>query len=229
MLGRNHATFGAVAALAVAPMISSDPSTIAIAAGCSAGAAVVPDLDHPKASVSNVIPLAGPLIARLVAFLAGGHRNRTHTIEAGAATTAAAWLAASNRAAASTMIAVLICFAAALLGPHLRLVSVASLAEFFVAGAVGAAVYWIDSIPVDWLPKAVAVGFLTHLLTDALTIRGIRPILIVPKMKLRLGLLRTGGFTENTIGALAVVALLILLVTRIGIPGVAPPLSDRFG
>lgn len=218
MLGRNHSTIGSVTLLAIAPAVSTDPATVLIAATCAAGAAVLPDLDHPNAAVSRVIPIIGPLVARGVSLLAGGHRNRTHTIEAGAVATGAAWVAAASRPVAAGIIAVLVCLAAALLGPHLRLVTVASLAEFAVAVAAGVAVLQFDGIRIEWLPGAVAIGFGAHLLTDAVTVSGIRPLLIAPRAKLHLGRLRTGGVTETAIGGLAVVALAALVYLRIAQP-----------
>jgi len=218
MLGRNHATIGAIAVLGFAPAVSTDPPTLALAATCAAGAAVIPDLDHRQASVSKVIPVVGPLLARGVAALSGGHRNLTHTIEAGAVVTLAASAVVQRREIAAVVIGVLVCFAIALLGPHLRLVSAASLSEFFVGGAAGFAVFWYDWISVSWLPLAVAIGYAAHLLADAITVAGIRPLMIAPKIKLRLGRVRTGGQAEGTIGAVAVIALIVLTYVRVAQP-----------
>lgn len=204
--------------LAAAPLIDADPTTIVMASTCAAGAAVLPDLDHPQATVSRVIPILGPLMARCVALLAGGHRNRTHTLEAGIAATAAAWAATNNRVAAAVTIAVLVCIAAALLGPHLRLVSVASWCEFVIAAAAGAAVLHYEWITIAWLPAAVGIGYLAHLLTDAVTVSGIRPLLVARSAKLRLGTLRTGSVSETAIGGLAVVALVALAYIRVAEP-----------
>ena len=221
MLGRNHATVGAVAVLAMAPAFPTDPVILGLAATCAAGAAVIPDLDHRQASVSKVIPVLGPLLARGVSTLSGGHRNLTHTIEAGAIVTLAASAVVPRREVAAVVVGILVCFAIALLGPHLRLVSAASLAEFFVGGAAGFAVYWYDWIPLGWLPLAVGVGYGAHLAADAVTTAGIRPLVIAPKLKLRLGRVRTGGQTETTIGAVAVIALIILTYVRVAQPLIA--------
>lgn len=218
MLGRNHSTIGAVAFLAVAPTITSDPTATVLAAACAAGAAVLADLDHPKATVSRVIPIVGPLCARGVAFLAGGHRNRTHTIEAAAIATGAAWTASADRVVAAGSIVLLVCFAAALLGPHLRLVSAASRIEFVVGAAAGGAVLRFDWVPINWLPSAVGIGYAVHLLTDAVTVSGIRPILLAPKVQLHLGWIRTGGVAEHAVGTIAVLALGLLVYMRIAQP-----------
>jgi len=218
MIGRNHATVGAVVALGFSPLISDDPVTILLVATTAAGAAVLPDIDHPNASVSKVIPIAGPLLSRFVALVAGGHRNRTHTLEAGTLVTTAALFASQHRLAAACVIATLVCFAAALLGPHLRLVSAASLAEFVIAIIVGLAVFRLNWLPVDWLPAAVAIGYVSHLFTDAITTAGIKPILIAPKFRLRLTRIRTGGFTEGLLGTVAILALIALTYVRIAQP-----------
>jgi len=57
-MGRTHATSGAVAFLAVLPLLHQaglplTPLAVPVAAIAAAGAATLPDLDHPQATVSQ--------------------------------------------------------------------------------------------------------------------------------------------------------------------------------
>jgi len=86
MLGYTHAVSGALGWLIVAPLGATTvgrPLTVGeLAAGtlACAGAALVPDLDHPQATVSNTFGPVSKAVARFTALASGGHRNGTHTI-----------------------------------------------------------------------------------------------------------------------------------------------------
>lgn len=84
-MGRTHATSGAVAFLAVVPLLPQaglplTPLTVPVAALAAAGAATLPDLDHPRATVSHSLGPATVGLARLVAWCIGGHRGGTHSL-----------------------------------------------------------------------------------------------------------------------------------------------------
>ena len=100
MMGHSHALTGAVAWLGLAPVLAGlpllnessrfietgimagalkPPELIAGALVC-AGAAMLPDLDHPSATIAQTF---GPLtwgLSKAVNWLAGGHRAATHSL-----------------------------------------------------------------------------------------------------------------------------------------------------
>ncbi|HEY9472229.1 MAG TPA: metal-dependent hydrolase, partial [Mycobacteriales bacterium] len=87
-MGRTHALSGAVGMLAVTPAVAAlAPSLtphgpVALAAGTvvAAGAALLPDLDHPRATVARSLgPVTGAL-SKVVAAVSGGHRQATHSV-----------------------------------------------------------------------------------------------------------------------------------------------------
>ena len=89
-MGRTHGTSGAVAFLAAIPLLhqaglSLTPLTVPVAALAAAGAATLPDLDHPQATVSRSLGLVTVWLSRLVAWCTGGHRGGTHSLLAVAA------------------------------------------------------------------------------------------------------------------------------------------------
>ena len=75
-MGRTHATSGAVAFLAALPVLtwaddSHGPVTVAVGALTAAGGAMLPDLDHPQATIARSLGPATRLLSELVARLSG--------------------------------------------------------------------------------------------------------------------------------------------------------------
>lgn len=83
-MGRTHAASGAVVYLAVVPLLgmagSPDPVSVLAGAVAAAGAAMMPDLDHPQASISRSLGPITYLLAKIVETISGGHRQATHSI-----------------------------------------------------------------------------------------------------------------------------------------------------
>jgi membrane-bound metal-dependent hydrolase YbcI (DUF457 family) len=100
MLGRDHALSGAVAAAALAPALHVGGPYLAAAVALGAGAAVLPDIDHPDSSVSRTFGFATRAFAWLTDRLTGGHRHGTHSILGTAVFTAGAAAAGALQHAA---------------------------------------------------------------------------------------------------------------------------------
>lgn len=204
MNGRNHALSGLLAWLAVAPPVAEamgQPlalSVVAAGALVTAGAAVLPDIDHPGSSVSRTFGAASRLTAVGVSALAGGHRQRTHSLVfvalIGCAAAAAAALEPWGAGATAGLGAAL---AVRLVGPRRWRRALGPL-------VAGAAVAWLvtTAIPVGpWLPAAVVLGSLVHLLGDAVTPEGV-PLLWPARGRVALPLLRSGGHGEGLVTTL---------------------------
>jgi membrane-bound metal-dependent hydrolase YbcI (DUF457 family) len=87
MLGYSHATSGALVWLATAPALSqaltgAPMSAPELAAGTviCAGAALLPDLDHPQATIAHTFGPVSHVASKLTFILSGGHRQGTHSL-----------------------------------------------------------------------------------------------------------------------------------------------------
>ncbi|MDR7329069.1 metal-dependent hydrolase [Corynebacterium guangdongense] len=198
VMGPTHAMSGAAVGLAVAQIIPaewggvSSPSEVFVYAGIAAGAALLPDLDSPQATVSRSFgPLSWGLShavenasqffvnvtrGRRDKYCANGHRTATHTL----------WFALAMGLASS---ALLVAFGKA---------AAIGLLFFFLGLAIrGLLPDWVDKrgwlvvsaasmllaiLAWEWVPasgtgpvmaSAVTAGVLTHLAGDLITKRGI--------------------------------------------------------
>lgn len=98
MMGYGHAAMGAAGWLALTTTshlatgaAPQDPTVVALGAVMTAGAALLPDLDHHSGTIAHAVPpvtIAGHTIipsptqalARLVERASGGHRHLTHSL-----------------------------------------------------------------------------------------------------------------------------------------------------
>lgn len=172
MLGRTHALSGAVAGAAAGLAVAHlTPRGVAVAAGLTAGAAVLPDIDHPDATVARSFGVLTRMFAWLVEKISGGHRHGTHSLVGVAAFTAAASAAAGCRHTLPGRIA---------LGLLLTLVIASALRALRIGGhladllavAGAAAVIWSGS-GIAALGWAVALGTSMHIAGDMLTDEGV--------------------------------------------------------
>ncbi|GAA1832665.1 metal-dependent hydrolase [Pseudonocardia ailaonensis] len=250
MLGVSHATSGAALGLAVAGLapqavgMVATVGTVLTFAGVTAGAALLPDLDHPSSTATRRFSWASWLAARAVRpFSAllfrltrgprdtgrGTHRGLTHTL-AGALLLGGGTAAASARWGTPVTVGVLfVCLALAIKGldglvpgpPSLVIAAGLTWAaeEKLPGGTAGAA---------GWLGIAVGLGMLVHSLGDAITesgapifwpvsIRGRRWFPVGSPRPLRF---RAGGRVEMLVVAPLLTALTLGLAVWV-VPGVA--------
>jgi len=96
--GYSHALAGAVAGAAASLYVLHLPlpQTAALTA-LSAGAGILPDLDHPSATLAHTFGFLTKAVAEIVGKVSGGHRHGTHSIVGAAFFTALAALAVAFR------------------------------------------------------------------------------------------------------------------------------------
>jgi membrane-bound metal-dependent hydrolase YbcI (DUF457 family) len=99
-LGRTHALFGVVTGAVAGFALHAPRPQAAVAAVLTAGAAVLPDIDHPDATVARCFAFVTQAFAWLVGKLSGGHRHLTHSLFGAGVFTALAWLGAPAGTAA---------------------------------------------------------------------------------------------------------------------------------
>lgn len=218
MMGRTHALSGAVAGAGVAAWAYEPRPVIALAAVVTAGAALLPDSDHPDGSVART---CGPLtqgFAWLVGKVSGGHRHLTHSLLGCATFTAISWVFAHYRWRWVLALLLALLLASALRALRIR----GPLAELgALAGA--AALAW-TCWQITLLPWAVGIGCVAHLLGDGATREGIP--LFAPLLHRRVHLLgpvrfTTGHLAEKFIAAVLCGSMAALAVQVTGLADVA--------
>lgn len=211
MMGHSHATSGALAwatAVCLAPAVGVHPHWGAIAAGLisTAGAALLPDLDHPEATIAWTLGPLSRAAAVLVNRLSGGHRHATHSLLFAALAPLAIWAGDALIGRPFTIGVLFVLFA---LGTRaLRLAP--GLVAVTAVGASSAA--WFLLPDLSWLPWSVAAGTLAHLAGDCLTPGGC-PLLWPHRRRYMLAVVRrTGNAFETAVlaplFALGAIALL---------------------
>ena len=255
MLGVSHALSGAALGLAVAgfvpQMVGITPSAgsvLTFAAVC-AGAALLPDLDHPSSMATRRFAVASWVACHLVRPLSGlvynltkgrrdtgrgTHRGLTHTV-AGAVLLGLAVNFASARWGTPVLVGTLfVCIALAIKGldelvpgpPSLVIAAGLTYAvEVYVPGGTAGTA--------GWLGTAVMLGMVVHSIGDAVTesgapllwplpIRGRRWYPVGGPRPLRF---RTGGAVEAWVVAPALTVAVLVLAALV-VPGVAPLLHE---
>ena len=255
MLGVSHALSGAALGLAVAGFFprlvaveTSAGSVLTFAAVC-AGAALLPDLDHPSSVATRRFSVASWIACHVVRPFSGlvydltkarrdtgkgTHRGFTHTAVA-AVLLGLAVNVASARFGNPVLVGTLfVCLALAIKGldalvpgpPSLVIAAGLTYAveEFVPGGTAGTA---------GWLGTAVALGMVVHSIGDAVTETGaplLWPLRIRHRRWYPIGSprplrFRTGGSVEAWLVAPALTVAVFLLAAFV-VPGVAPMLLE---
>jgi membrane-bound metal-dependent hydrolase YbcI (DUF457 family) len=189
-------------------------------AGCAvvgAGAAMLPDVDHPSATVAQSLGPVTHTLSRVVSKLFGGHRNGTHTIPfAILVAVALSWLLADT---SGPWAALGICFFFTSL--VVRTLTDAHGGVCAAVSAIVAATIVAVAPGEAWIPWAVGFGCVLHLLGDVVTPEGV-PILWLPGRRFpRLSFPivgHTGDWRENAIASVAGLACCWLMATAVFLP-----------
>ena len=167
MLGHDHALSGALAFVAVAPLLPVSGTQLAVAATLTAGAGILPDLDEPGSTIARTFGFLTGAFAWIVHRLSGGHRKGTHSLLGPAAASARGAVVAPGPGRAHHGPAVLAGLRALYIGGHHG--------DLFGI-ALAALVLWkgwdlVEVTPwhVPVLAVSVALGTLAHVAGDMLT------------------------------------------------------------
>lgn len=171
-MGRTHALSGSMAFASLAcaaPLVGVHPRWPAIAAGllATAGAALLPDADHPDGTVAWSLGPVTKALTRIVHRISGGHRHATHSLAFAAALPLAVWAGDALAGRWSALAVLFLLFTFGLRALHLAR-GLAPAVALGLAALVGYA------MPHDlgWLPSSVGVGIAAHLVGDCLTKEG---------------------------------------------------------
>jgi membrane-bound metal-dependent hydrolase YbcI (DUF457 family) len=202
MMGRTHALTGAAAGAGIAacyPHLLPAPLwtralTLIAGTALTAGAALLPDIDHHSSTVTRVY---GPLTASfgwLVNLIMGGHRRGTHSL-LGVALMAA--LAEAGACWRHTPWGLLLAWPMILaLAGLVRLFHIPGWFDDVAPIPVVLALVYLTPVPLWYVPLVLALGALVHIGGDMITAEGC-PLLWPLPGCYGPGLIRTGGFTER--------------------------------
>lgn len=178
-LGHTHALSGLVTGLTVGLYVTHLPLThvthlsvghLAIFTGLTAGAAVLPDIDHPDSSLAHCFGFLTRTVAWLIGTISGGHRHLTHAIFGVAGFSGLAWLAVSYRASIGGKIALAL-FLSLIIAGGLYAMAVHGHGADALAIA-GAVAMTLTGTGLALVALAVALGCATHVAGDMLTDQG---------------------------------------------------------
>jgi membrane-bound metal-dependent hydrolase YbcI (DUF457 family) len=176
-MGKSHLLVGAAGFLTVGKplleMTSHRPMTAGeIVAGTvvCAGAAMLPDIDHPMATVSRSLGPVTWFLSRATSRVFGGHRMGTHSLPFAAALSLLVTVALRHYP--GPVLPLILCFFFTSL-----CVRVLTEADGFICAAIsaGAASTMMMATPhsYGWLAQAIGLGCLLHMLGDVVTTDGI--------------------------------------------------------
>jgi membrane-bound metal-dependent hydrolase YbcI (DUF457 family) len=221
MLGFSHATSGALGWLAVAPAASAligqplTPAELAVGTIACAGAALIPDLDHPSATIAYTFGPVSKAVSKLTALLAGGHRQGTHSLLFSVGFGVFCYLVGiSTQWLDSNVPAMVLMFmlaAFAFRGLNIVIPRTGRTFKGLVVIGQAAALTWAMTLFMPeswwWLGLAGAFGSIIHLIGDSLTPEGV-PWLYPSRWRFSIPIIaHTGNVLERAvIGPLMVAA-----------------------
>ena len=183
MPGHSHAASGAlvwaVAAAAALPEkvigIHLGTTDILLGAFLCAGAALLPDLDHPSGTIAHFLGPVSHYFCRLVCWASGGHRHATHSLLFVALMFGGSWAGVHylHRPFTLALVFVLLSLAvrALRLCPPGTGIHSWGVVTLLAAAGTAMADSWMSATP-QWMPFAVGLGALAHLVGDCLTREG---------------------------------------------------------
>lgn len=208
--GHTHALAGAVTGAVTALYVLHLPLAGSLMlTGLTAGAAVLPDLDHPEATLAHCFGFLTKLFAELVGKISGGHRKGTHSLLGVATFTGLAWLAVTFRHDLAGRIGLCVLLSLVIAGGLYALRIGGHKADLLaIAAAAGMAV---TGYGLALVALATGLGCAIHVGTDMLTDSGCPLLLPLSRYRFRWWP-EPAAFTTGTRpeGALAFALVLVL-------------------
>lgn len=209
-MGHTHALTGAAVWLAAAPLLGhvahiGAPELVA-GAVVTAGAALLPDCDHPSATVARTFGWPTRLLARGIAWVSGGHRKGTHAIWAIPITGAIAQAMVIGGRWIPYLPTIVVVLAIGLGARGLGWTKggvVANVATFLVCTGATlvaslAGMHWA------WVGASYAIGVAAHIAGDVMTREGVPLFFPLSKHRFSATRMPTGGRRELWLVAIPV-------------------------
>ena len=220
MLGRNHAIYGAATWMlggyqlaehyAGTTIQDNQEVVVGMTALIAAGAAVIPDLDHPDSRPTEHFGLLSKTVSKILESGAGGHRAGTHSLAFPVLLGLALW--GSSLLTIGPVVTTVICACCvsvglALIGPSLGL-RVPALLHLGAGAAVG---WWVwgsyEALkPLLWM--TIAAGAAIHIICDAVTKDGVPLLMPLTRKRFGIPLFVTGGTGESIAAAAGMIVMI---------------------
>jgi membrane-bound metal-dependent hydrolase YbcI (DUF457 family) len=182
VLGHSHSTSGALTWAAAAAFVPAaawpshlDIRETLLGTFVTAGAALLPDLDHPEGSISHFLGPISHQFCRFVSWISGGHRHATHSFLFVAMMGGGTWAGAHYLGRPFTLGLVFVLLSLAIRALHLcppgKGIHSWGVVTLLAIGGTVLMDRWIGDDP-SWLWIAVALGTLTHVAGDCITKEG---------------------------------------------------------
>lgn len=145
----------------------------------TAGYSLLPDFDHPQATLSRTLGPVTKAVATGVHAVSGGHRKGTHTVWFATITVGLATILSSSFGRDATLPLLFVGYFLALMILRIAPRHGSGLGELVyaaeAAGLTAATYHWVVG-SWWWLPWAVGMGVISHIVGDILTTEGV-PVL----------------------------------------------------
>ncbi|MDH6578997.1 metal-dependent hydrolase [Kitasatospora sp. MAP5-34] len=209
MMGHSHAVSGAMLYAVSAPFLPPlllgvhlRPADILMGTLLCAGAALLPDLDHHDGTIANFLGPVSKALCRFVAWASGGHRHATHSLLFVALMGGGTWAGVTYLGRGFTLGMTFFLLAMGLKALNAHVPGHGHHTWLTVVGLAALGTFVLDQFLTDapgWLPYAVGLGTLAHLMGDCLTKMG-APLLWPHKNRYEIVLIkRTGNKMETNV------------------------------
>lgn len=212
MMGRTHALSGTLAFGGAALAVHFGPLALAMGLVTATGAAMLPDLDHPNATMTKSMgPLSWFVCHFVILPIFSGHRKGTHSIAFVAIVGIGAQMAVMYRGHLAADIALWLLMSLSW-SSGVRLLKIRGWIDDVAPMVLVAGIVWglpAAQVPMDLsiVPFALMVGTAAHIAGDCLTDRGCPLLWPVSNAKWGLGLFTTGKSGELVVTVLIIIGL----------------------
>jgi membrane-bound metal-dependent hydrolase YbcI (DUF457 family) len=208
MMGKTHALTGLAGGMLGAYLAHVGIGEGIAGVALCAGAAILPDIDHPRSTVSNVY---GPLtrgFCWIMTKLTGGHRRGTHSLPGIFALGVVAQGGVTYRETIPGMVALSLIMILCLAG-GIRLLKISGWIDDVLPIPVVIGVVCFTTVPLTWVPIAVMLGCVIHVAGDMVTKTGCPLLWPFSQTNTKLGLFKTNGITERYVVTPLTIAVII--------------------
>lgn len=231
MMGHSHAVSGSMLFAVTAPFLPPlvlgaplGPADVVAGTVICAGAALLPDLDHHDGTIANFLGPVSKQLCRFVAWASGGHRHATHSLLFVALMGFGTWAGVNFLGRPFTLGVTFFLLAMALKALNAHSPRDGHHQWLTVIGFAALGTLGLDRLLPDspgWLPYAVALGTLAHLLGDSITKMGAPWLWPHPKRYEIIIIKSSGNKTETNV---VVPIMAVATVAMLGVILLAPSL-----
>lgn len=168
MMGRSHALTGTLAYQVVALYQPQPIWQMVLGTAVCTGAALFPDIDHPNSTLTATYGPVTRVLSWLIRKLSGGHRKGTHSLVGIGLLGLAAHACVTYLGTIGGRIGLTVLLTLALAGV-VRLFHIDGYLDDLAPIPVALALVWLQPVSLTFVPVALVIGALAHMVGDMLT------------------------------------------------------------